>query len=185
MMILTIQPSWLKNAPTAPLTMVRGRNTANIVRVEAITDIDTSCVACTAASLGFTFLSICEVMFSNTTIASSTTIPMAMVNALIEMMLRVLPVANRYITEATNEIGIESTMINVALHLPRKMKTTSITMKKVVKMVSFNELMVLTMFSEPSMMMFTLTSEGRSFCIFLSSRMMPLETFTALASVCF
>ena len=110
---------------------------------------------------------------------------MAMVNALIEMMLRVLPVANRYITEATNEIGIESTMINVALHLPRKMKTTSITMKKVVKMVSFNELMVLTMFSEPSMMMFTLTSEGRSFCIFLSSRLMPLETFTALASVCF
>ena len=59
-------------------------------------------------------------MFSNTTIASSTTIPIASERADIEMIFKVLPVAKRYIRDASKEIGIERMMINVALHLPRK-----------------------------------------------------------------
>ena len=77
------------------MIIVSGRNTATMVRVEAITDSCTSWVACTAASLGFEPHSICVVMFSNTTMASSTTIPIAMVKDDIEMIFSVLPVAYR------------------------------------------------------------------------------------------
>lgn len=53
MMMLTIQPSCLNMIPAIPETMVRGRNTQSIVRVEAITEIPTSEVPWTAASVGF------------------------------------------------------------------------------------------------------------------------------------
>ena len=52
--------------------------------------------------------------------------------------------------EATREIGIVSTMMNVALQRPRKTKTTSITMMKVMKIVSLRLFTVLTMKSEVS-----------------------------------
>ena len=95
MMMETIQPNCLNITPAVPLIMVSGRNTANIVKVDAMTDSCTSWVACTAASLGFEPRSMCVVMFSNTTMASSTTIPMAMDSADMEMIFSVLPVANR------------------------------------------------------------------------------------------
>ena len=66
-----------------------------MVRVEATTEIPTSEVACTAASFGFSPFSMWDVTFSSTTMASSTTIPMAMESADIDMMFKVLPVANR------------------------------------------------------------------------------------------
>ena len=81
--------------PAIPETMVRGRNTHNIVKVEAITEIPPSEVAWTAASLGFSPLSRWVDMFSNTTMASSTTIPIAMESADIEMIFNVFPVAKR------------------------------------------------------------------------------------------
>ena len=62
-------------------------------------------------------------------------------------------------TEATNEIGIERTMITVALHLPKKINTTAITTKKVIMIVSFNELIVSMIFVEPSMMILSLISK--------------------------
>ena len=95
MMMETIQPNWRNITPVTPLIMVNGRNTANMVKVEAITESCTSWVACTAASLGFSPLSIWVVMFSKTTMASSTTIPMAMESADMEMIFKVLPVAKR------------------------------------------------------------------------------------------
>ena len=52
--------------------------------------------------------------------ASSTTIPMAIERADMETILRVFPVAQRYIRDARRDIGIESTMMKVARHLPRK-----------------------------------------------------------------
>jgi hypothetical protein len=52
--------------------------------------------------------------------ASSTTIPIAIDRDDIDTMLRVLPVAQRYIKDARRDTGIESTMMNVARHLPRK-----------------------------------------------------------------
>ena len=66
-------------------------------------------------------------MFSKTTIASSTTIPIAIERADIEMIFNVFPVAKRYTREPSNAIGIDRTMMNVALHLPKKTNTTSMT----------------------------------------------------------
>ena len=48
-----------------------------------------------AASLGFEPRSMCVVMFSSTTMASSTTIPMAIESDESEMILSVEPVAKR------------------------------------------------------------------------------------------
>lgn len=45
----TIQPSELKSTPAIPLIIVRGRNTAIVVNVDAITDTPTSLVAKMAA----------------------------------------------------------------------------------------------------------------------------------------
>ena len=94
-MMLTIQPNCLNSTPAIPVTMVRGRNTARIVSVEAITERPTSFVPCIAACLGELPLSMCVVMFSSTTIASSTTIPIAMDSELSEMILSELPDAKR------------------------------------------------------------------------------------------
>jgi len=95
MMMLTIHPSCWNMIPAMPLIIVRGRNTQSIVSVDAITEMPTSEVPCTAASLGFSPLDRCVVMFSSTTMESSTTIPIAIESADIEMMFSVLPVANR------------------------------------------------------------------------------------------
>ena len=147
--------------PAIPLIMVSGINTHSMVSVEAITEIPTSAVPCTAASVGFSPRSRCDVTFSNTTMASSTTIPMAMDKALMEMMLSVLPVAYRYIREASRAMGMDSTTMRVPFNRPRKRNTTSITTRKVMKMVSFRELMVRRILRELSTTVVIFTSEGR------------------------
>ena len=92
-MMQTIQPSWRKRTPVMPVTSVSGKNTAMRVRVDAITEMATSLVPCTAACFGSDPRSIWVVTFSSTTIASSTTIPMDMESAESDTMLSVLPVA--------------------------------------------------------------------------------------------
>ena len=94
-MMLTIHPSWLNMIPAIPWTIVRGRNTQSIVRVEAMTEIPTSEVPCTAASIGFSPFWMWVVTFSSTTMASSTTMPIAIARADIDMIFSVLPVAKR------------------------------------------------------------------------------------------
>ena len=94
-MIHTIQPSWRNSTPDIPLTSVSGKNTAISVSVEAITEIATSLVPCTAACFGSEPRSMCVVTFSSTTMASSTTIPIDMESAESDTMLSVLPVPNR------------------------------------------------------------------------------------------
>ena len=164
MMMDTIQPSWRNMMPAMPEIMVRGRNTHSMVSVEAMTEIPTSAVPCTAASLGFSPRSRCEVTFSSTTIASSTTMPMAMDRALMDMILSVLPVANKYSNEASRAIGILSTTISVPFRRPRKRNTTSITTRKVMRMVLLREAMVLRMLSELSTTVVILMSDGRLRC---------------------
>ena len=117
--------------------------------------------------------------------ASSTTIPIAMESADMDTMFKVLPVAHRYINDARREIGIARTMMKVALHLPRKRYTTSITMRNVTRIVSFKELSVLRMLSELSTTVLIWMSEGRFFSMFFIAFLIPLITFTVLASACF
>ena len=70
-----------------PPKSVRGKKTAIITNVVAITDIHTSFVAAAAACLGVDPRSICFIMFSKTTMASSTTSPMATVSEEREIIL--------------------------------------------------------------------------------------------------
>ena len=95
MMTHIIHPSCLKSTPEISVTMVRGKNTAIMVSVEAITEMATSLVAWMAACLGLEPRSICVVTFSRTTMASSTTLPMAMERHEREIMLNEPPVAYR------------------------------------------------------------------------------------------
>ena len=185
MMIETIQPSWANMMPAMPLIIVSGRNTQSIVSVEAMTEMPTSPVPCTAASLGFSPRAMCVETFSSTTMASSTTMPMAMASADIEMMFRVLPVAYRYISEASRASGMDRTMMKVDFQFPRKRKTTSITTRKVMMMVSMRVRIVLMISREPSTIVVIFTSEGSVFSICASCFLTPLMTFTVLASLCF
>ena len=81
--------------PTIPETMVSGKKTQRVVVVEPMMDPATSAVPLTAASLGLSLLSRCLEMFSRITMELSTTIPIAIDKADIEMMFRVLWVAKR------------------------------------------------------------------------------------------
>ena len=70
-----------------PGIMVRGKNTAMVTSVVTITEVHTSLVPYLAASLGREPRSTCLVTFSSTTMASSTTIPMAMESDMRVMVL--------------------------------------------------------------------------------------------------
>ena len=127
MMIHIIQPSCLNITPAIPDIMVSGKNTANMVIVDAITDTATSLVACMAACLGLAPRSIWVVMFSNTTIVSSTTIPMAMVSELRDMILSEPSVTKRYMNDAISDSGMVMATTIVARQRPVKKYTTSTT----------------------------------------------------------
>ena len=88
--MVIIHPNSLNITPAMPDKVVKGINTTTITSVVAITDIHTSLVAYMAASLGEEPRSICLVMFSNTTMASSTTIPMAILKEHKETMFKEL-----------------------------------------------------------------------------------------------
>ncbi len=106
--------------PVMPDIKVSGKKTANMVNVDATTDRATSLVACIAARLGSAPRSMWVVTFSNTTIESSTTIPIDMIRALSEIILIEPPVANRYMNDATSERGIVMATTRVARQRPVK-----------------------------------------------------------------
>ena len=85
----------MKRTPAIPVRKVSGKNTATITKVEATIERETSLVANIAAAFGLEPRSICVVIFSKTTIESSTTIPIAMEIEESEMMFKVLPVASK------------------------------------------------------------------------------------------
>ncbi len=91
--------------------------------------------------MGFEPRSIWVVMFSNTTIASSTTIPIAIESADSDMMFSVEPVAYRYMNAQTSDMGIVRQMMNVARQRPRNIITTSMTNMNAYMIVSPSEAM--------------------------------------------
>ncbi len=91
----TIQPNCLNRIPVIPDTKVSGKNTATVTSVVTITESHTSLVPYLAASLGRLPRSTCFVMFSSTTMASSTTIPMAIEREDKDIMFNDSPVAYR------------------------------------------------------------------------------------------
>ncbi len=95
MMMHIIQPSSRNSTPDMPDTRVSGKNTPIMVSVDATTEIATSLVPWMAACFGSEPRSMWLVTFSSTTIASSTTLPMAMLRHESEIMFNDEPVAFR------------------------------------------------------------------------------------------
>ena len=185
MMIHIIQPNCLKSTPAIPVTIVNGKNTAIMVKVEATTEIATSCVACTAACFGEEPRSMCVVTFSSTTIASSTTLPIAIERHDREIMLSEPPVAYRYMNDAIRDIGIVITIIIVARHLPRKINTTRATKSMAKAIVSSREPIVFRMLSEVFTIIPSFTSGGRVFCSSGIFAITASEIATEFAPDCF
>ena len=156
-----------------------------MVSVEAITEIATSFVPCTAACFGSEPRSICVVTFSSTTIASSTTIPMAIDRDESEIILIVFPVIARYMKEAINESGIVIQIINVARQRPKKRNTTITTNNRAYITVSAKLSIVFRMLSEVSTITPSFTSLGRFFCKRGRASSTLREISTELAPDCF
>ena len=184
-MIHIIQPSCLNSTPAIPVTIVNGKNTASIVSVDATTDTATSFVPCTAALLGLEPRSMCVVTFSSTTMASSTTLPIAILKQDNEIVLSEPSVIRRYMNDAISENGIVIPMMTVALQRPRNMNTTSITNSKAYAIVSPSVATVCLMLSDVSTIIPSSTSEGSLFCSFGSSARTASAMATELPPDCF
>ncbi|SAD05598.1 Uncharacterised protein [Enterobacter cloacae] len=115
------------NRPGSPPISSSGRNTATSDRLMESTVNPTSRVPCNAACSGFTPASRWREMFSSTTMASSTTKPVAIVRAISDRLLRLNP--HRYMAAKVpiSETGTATAGISVARPERRNRKTTRIT----------------------------------------------------------
>ena len=113
--------------PTTPLIIRMGMKTAISEMLIDKTVKPISSAPLRAACIGFMPFSMWRVMFSITTIASSTTNPVAMVSAISERLSRVYPI--RYIAPnvAMMDTGTDTLGMNVDQPLRRKTNTTKIT----------------------------------------------------------
>ena len=113
--------------PSMPPIKKIGMNTATNERVIDTTVNAISLAPRRAASIGDSPCSRYRVMFSSTTMASSTTKPVAMVSAIRERLSRLYP--NRYITPNVeiSDTGTATAGIKVARRFRRNTNTTRIT----------------------------------------------------------
>ena len=102
-------------------------NTAISDRLIDSTVKPTSREPCSAAFMGGTPSSIRREMFSSTTIASSTTNPVAMVSAISDRLFRLKPQRCMTANVPINETGTATAGISVARQLRRNRNTTRIT----------------------------------------------------------
>ncbi len=105
-----------------------GTKTPINTRAIAISAPDTSSIVACAASRGESpFSSISWAIFSTTTMASSTTMPIASTSPKSERLFSENPNARSAANEPTSETGIATIGISAARQLWRKMRTTSAT----------------------------------------------------------
>src|SRR5208283_5753659 len=113
--------------PTIPPINSSGMNTAISDMLIVITVKPISRAPSSVAANGSIPSSMCRVMFSITTIASSTTNPVEIVSAISDRLSRLNP--HRYITAnvPTSDVGTATAGISVARGLRRNTNTTRIT----------------------------------------------------------
>ena len=113
-----------------------GPNTANSTSVvETIGPVTCFMALIVASGAGRPSSSITRVTFSTTTMASSTTRPMASTTANIEIVLSENPNNNRNMNTPISETGMVMAGMRVARRLSRKTNTTSSTMMPVMTRV--------------------------------------------------
>ena len=116
-----------KNSPTIPEINAQGTNTAHSTRATPITGPVTSCMARNAASRGDSPCSIQRSTFSTTTIASSTTMPIASTSPNRERLLRLNPSPAINANVPTIATGTATSGMSVARQFCKKTSTTSAT----------------------------------------------------------
>ena len=117
-----------------------------------------------AAFMGEIPASICREMFSSTTMASSTTSPVARIRAISDRLFSEKP--NRYMMAKvpTSDTGTARVGISEARKLPRNRNTTRITSATAISKVISASCSVALMTGERSMARFSLTLAGRTAC---------------------
>ena len=120
-------PNWVKNVPLVPLMNVTGMNTAMNTSVHDTTATDTSLNASRVACTAFSFRLPCifpvssfAITASTTTIASSTTVPMASTKAKSVNMFIEKPAMRTMKNVPSSETMIETDGIRVAFQFCRK-----------------------------------------------------------------
>ena len=119
-------PKGRKNCPKVPPIKPMGKNTATIVRVEIEAVKPISRVAENAASRGLSPSSRWRIMFSTSTIASSTIMPIAKANASKVRVSKLNPATAMTIKVPSKDTGMAIAVIKVALKLRRKGNITKI-----------------------------------------------------------
>ena len=122
-----VRANCLYMLPTSPPSRATGTNTAERMRAMPMTGADTSFMAWTVASLGLFPCSRWWMTASTTTMASSTTIPMASTRPNIESVLTENPSMGKKMNVPMRETGMVSNGMIVARKFWRKMNTTSVT----------------------------------------------------------
>src|SRR5262245_267648 len=113
--------------PVSPGTKATGMNTADRISAMPMTGPDTSFIAWRVAAFGSRPCSMWWITASTTTIASSTTMPMASTRPNIDRVLTENPSRGKKMNVPTSETGTVSSGMNVARKFCRKMKTTRVT----------------------------------------------------------
>ncbi len=121
----TVTANGRKSCPAMPDTNAMGRNTATVVSVDAVIAPATCRTEATTPSTVSGPSPLRRLMFSMTTIESSTTRPMAMVSAPSVKMLRVLPLVQSPMRVMSRESGIETAAMTVDRHDQRNARITS------------------------------------------------------------
>ena len=122
----TVIANGRKSSPTTPDTMATGANTVTVVSVDAVTAPATSLTeAKTSLGVSVRCPRSRRLMFSTTTIESSTTRPTATVSAARVKILREYSLSCRPIMAISSDSGIEIAVIKVARIENKKSKITS------------------------------------------------------------
>ena len=113
--------------PVRPGMKATGMNTAERMRAMPMTGAETSFMAWLVASLGLIPCSMWCMTASTTTIASSTTMPIASTRPNIESVFTEKPSSGKKMKVPMRDTGTVSSGMIVARRFCRKMKTTSVT----------------------------------------------------------
>ena len=133
----SVTPNCRKKLPDVPGIKATGINTAINTSVHDTTATDTSLIACRVASRASVMpLSIFAITASTTTIASSTTVPIASTRAKSVNILSENPASLTIANVPSNDTMIEIDGITVALKDCRKKYTTKITSRMAITSVS-------------------------------------------------
>ena len=181
MAIITVRANSLKFLPTTPPIKTRGIKTMIRAILVDITAPVISPMLSMAALKGFLPSSICLVVFSRTTIASSTRKPTESVRAIRDRLSKLKCLVSMTAKVAHSVRGRTIAGMMVSFNLPRKRKITRITKIRAMTIVVFTSFIDSRIVSDLSYRISTLTDPGISSLSFAKVSRTFFERATVLA----